>query len=68
MSEPTPQHPLILLQPTCPWCGHPPMVVVTLRQAACGNDDCKCLFWDPTKSAAQNMEDPGYVDLHERTD
>lgn len=49
--------------PDCPLCGHPPMFVVGGSQAFCGNDNCRCLNWDMSKTPAENMADVGEVDL-----
>ena len=49
--------------PDCPDCGHPPRLRVSDHQAFCGNDDCRCVMWNPTRTRAQNMADPVVVSL-----
>ena len=58
-----------ILTPDCPWCGQPPyMVMGGGTQAFCGTDDCNCLTWDPSKSAAANRRNVHVVNLTERSD
>ena len=57
------------LTPHCPWCGQPPyMVMGGGTQAFCGTDDCNCLTWDPSKSAAENRRNVNVVNLAENSD
>lgn len=43
------------LSPVCPVCGHPPFLVLNDEQAFCGNDECRALMWNPSRTAAQNL-------------
>lgn len=49
--------------PDCPLCGHPPALMASSTQACCGNDDCRALMWDQTKTPAANLADETHVDL-----
>ena len=58
-----------ILTPGCPWCGGPPLLVMGGgTQAFCGNDDCDCLTWDPSKTDAANRRNANVVDLTESSD
>lgn len=61
------RHPLAgrlgILTPDCPVCGEPPALVVSEVQAACGNDHCRALFWNPRREAAEQLADEHKVDL-----
>lgn len=51
-----------ILTPTCPVCGHPPMMVFGGgTQAFCGNGDCRLLSWTPTLSLDENLLDAEVV-------
>jgi hypothetical protein len=55
MSEP--------LTPRCPLCDREPMMMLGGgTQAFCGNDDCRLLTWDPTKSADANLANASVAD------
>ena len=41
------------------------MVMGGGTQAFCGNDDCNCLTWDPSKSEAENRRNVKVVSLTE---
>lgn len=51
------------LCPDCPMCGHPPKVRLGVTQAFCGNDDCRCMVWNPAITQALNLADINEVDL-----
>jgi len=39
----------------CPLCGELPALVIGATQVFCGNNDCRLLMWDPSRSAAENL-------------
>jgi hypothetical protein len=43
------------------------MVMGGGTQAFCGSDDCNCLTWDPSKSAAENRRNVNVVSLTENS-
>lgn len=57
MSEPE------IKQPTCPWCGAPPGLVVSIVQVFCGNDECAAWAWNPSRTAVDNIASVGVVKL-----
>ena len=57
-----PDDPATILTPDCPLCGQPPIKMMGGgTQAFCGNDDCRLLTWDPTKSAEGNLANASEV-------
>lgn len=36
--------------PDCPACGQPAFTIISERRAACGNDGCELLMWDPGRT------------------
>lgn len=47
----------------CPGCETEACMILSGRQALCGNDGCAILIWDPTLSPAQNMASMHRIDL-----
>jgi len=58
---------LVLRTSLCPWCGSIPSVVVSPLvhpMAWCHNEACRCLMFDPSKTARENLAgDIQLVDL-----
>lgn len=52
-----------ILSPDCPVCGHPPRMVFNPEQAVCGNDDCRTLMWNQTRTVAENLTNEHQVNL-----
>jgi hypothetical protein len=53
--------------PDCPLCGHPPgLVLVGDVQAFCGNDACRVMCWNPSRTRAENLDDIGECTWEER--
>jgi hypothetical protein len=48
--------------PNCPLCDKPPAFVIG-DTALCGDDECKTLFWDRSKTMDQLILNMGLVDL-----
>jgi hypothetical protein len=56
--------PVSLLCPHCPFCGKPPaFILVGSTQAFCGNEDCRLMCWNPSKTAVDNLDAIGTVDF-----
>lgn len=47
----------------CPLCSQPPALVIGTQQAMCGNEECKALFWDPTKTIDELMDTVHIINL-----
>lgn len=39
----------------CPSC-HQPAAIAFAEQAFCGNDDCRIVTWDPSKTLDENLD------------
>lgn len=49
----------------CPLCDGAPRFIMSIKQAFCGNDDCRAVSWNMTITALENMEQANF--LHFRT-
>lgn len=52
-----------IVQPTCPWCGKLPDIIISDAQAFCSNPECVTVCWNPSRTAVQNLADVGVVDI-----
>ncbi len=51
----------------CPWCRQPPLYLLGgASQAFCGNPECQCFTWDPTRTIEENLTDVKFIDLRFR--
>lgn len=48
--------------PPCPGCAQPAKYVMT-DQAFCGNDDCRVIAWNPTKTMDEMMDNSQVVEF-----
>jgi hypothetical protein len=51
----------------CPSCGQPALVAYA-QQAFCGNDKCRILTWNPSKTLDENLDSYERVDLSDLPD
>jgi hypothetical protein len=54
---------MFMSAPFCPLCEEPAVLVLNDAQAFCGNEDCRCLMFDPSASDG-GLSNPQIIDLN----
>lgn len=52
-----------LVSPDCPMCGNPPIIVLGAEFAMCGEEKCRTVSWNPSRTIAHNMSNVNEIEF-----